>query len=32
VTAIALEKDNVVWFGTEVGVTRCFLRGLRASR
>jgi ligand-binding sensor domain-containing protein len=32
VTAIALEKDNVVWYGTEVGVTRCFLRGLRASR
>ncbi|MFN2229460.1 MAG: hypothetical protein ACK2VA_06805 [Anaerolineae bacterium] len=31
VSAIALERDNVVWFGTDAGVTRCFLDGLRSS-
>jgi ligand-binding sensor domain-containing protein len=31
VTAIAVERDDVVWFGTGAGVTRCFLGGLRAS-
>jgi ligand-binding sensor domain-containing protein len=31
VTTIALERDDVVWFGTSAGVTRCFLSGLRAS-
>jgi len=30
VTVIALERDDVVWFGTEEGVTRCFLGGLRS--
>lgn len=29
VTAIALESDNLVWFGTDQGVTRCLLGGLR---
>jgi len=31
VTAIALERDNIVWFGTDAGATRCFLGGLRPS-
>jgi frataxin-like iron-binding protein CyaY len=31
VTAIALERDNLVWFGTDAGVTRCSLGGLRPS-
>ena len=30
VTVIALERDNLVWFGTDEGVTRCLLGGLRA--
>jgi ligand-binding sensor domain-containing protein len=30
VTVIALERDDVVWFGTEEGVTRCFIEGLRS--
>ena len=29
VTTIALERDEQVWFGTEQGVTQCFLEGLR---
>ena len=28
VTALALEEDGVVWFGTEEGATRCLIRGL----
>jgi ligand-binding sensor domain-containing protein len=31
VTAIALEQDNAVWFGTDQGVTRCLLGGLRRT-
>jgi ligand-binding sensor domain-containing protein len=31
VTVIALEQDNTVWFGTDAGITRCFLGGLRPS-
>jgi len=30
VTVIALERDDVVWFGTDEGVTRCFIDGLRS--
>jgi len=29
VTVIALERDDLVWFGTEQGATRCFIEGLR---
>ncbi len=29
VTAIALERDDLVWFGTEQGVTRCLIEGVR---
>jgi ligand-binding sensor domain-containing protein len=29
VTTIALERDDLVWFGTEQGVTRCLIKGLR---
>ena len=29
ITTIAVEKNDVVWFGTEEGVTRCFIEGLR---
>ena len=29
VTAIAVERDDLVWFGTEQGVTRCTIEGLR---
>ena len=32
VTAIALERDNAVWFGTDEGVTRCLLGGLRSTQ
>ena len=30
ITAIVLERDDVVWFGTDQGVTRCFIEGLRS--
>ena len=30
ITVIALERDDVVWFGTEEGVTRCFIEGFRS--
>jgi hypothetical protein len=29
VTTIAVERDGLVWFGTEQGVTRCTIEGLR---
>ena len=29
VTAIAVERDDLVWFGTEQGLTKCFIAGLR---
>ena len=29
VTAIAVERDDLVWFGTEQGVTKCTIEGLR---
>jgi ligand-binding sensor domain-containing protein len=32
VTAIALERDNTVWFGTDQGATRCLLGGLRRTQ
>ena len=31
VTAIALESDALVWFGTEQGTTRCFIEGIRET-
>jgi ligand-binding sensor domain-containing protein len=29
VTAIALERDDLIWFGTEQGVARCLIGGIR---